>query len=122
MSTSSASATKSTTNPPPPASPSTTTQSSSSKSTLGITPYEVLDRRYAATVGLESWEVGAMRSIASDESIPRVRLRLLKALAGLPTDDDHGKVSQSSYPSGSGSGASGGARRRGGGGKRGRSD
>ncbi|KAF8420054.1 hypothetical protein EV426DRAFT_518979, partial [Tirmania nivea] len=75
--------------------------------------YEVLDRRYAAAVGLESWEVGAMRSVACDESIPRVRLRLLKALAGLPTDDDHGKNNQSSsYPSGSGSGSSGGPRRR----------
>ncbi|RPA97123.1 hypothetical protein L873DRAFT_1691758 [Choiromyces venosus 120613-1] len=47
--------------------------------------YETVERRYNIAVNLESWELLAMHSIAGDESIPRVRLRMLKSLAGLST-------------------------------------
>ncbi|CUS09545.1 unnamed protein product [Tuber aestivum] len=47
--------------------------------------YETIERRYNIAVNLESWELLAMHSIAGDESIPRVRLRMLKSLAGLST-------------------------------------
>ncbi|KAA8894109.1 hypothetical protein FN846DRAFT_975777 [Sphaerosporella brunnea] len=46
--------------------------------------FETLDRRYAIAVNLECWELLAMHSIANDESIPRIRLRMMKAFAGLP--------------------------------------
>ncbi|KAI5855909.1 hypothetical protein BZA05DRAFT_390023 [Tricharina praecox] len=49
--------------------------------------YETLDRRYTIAVNLECWELMAMHSIANNESIPRLRLKMLKAFAGLPTDD-----------------------------------
>ncbi|KAH0614426.1 uncharacterized protein H6S33_000062 [Morchella sextelata] len=49
--------------------------------------YETVERRYNIAVNLESWELLAMHSIASDESIPRVRLRMLKSLAGLVGTD-----------------------------------
>ncbi|KAI5818140.1 hypothetical protein BZA77DRAFT_225238, partial [Pyronema omphalodes] len=48
------------------------------------TDYETLERRYNLAVNLECWELLAMHSIANDESIPRIRLRMLKAFAGVP--------------------------------------
>ena len=77
------------------------------------TPYETLERRYNLAVNLESWELLAMHSISNEEvaplplppsyyhttsariliegekSIPRIRLRMLKAFAGLPTEHLH---------------------------------
>ncbi|KAF8252301.1 hypothetical protein K440DRAFT_594669 [Wilcoxina mikolae CBS 423.85] len=54
------------------------------------TDYETIERRYTLAVNLECWELLAMHSIANDESIPRIRLRMLKAFAGLPTSDNCG--------------------------------
>ncbi|KAF8533671.1 hypothetical protein BDD12DRAFT_759692 [Trichophaea hybrida] len=54
------------------------------------TDYETIERRYTLAVNLECWELLAMHSIANDESIPRIRLRMLKAFAGLPTSDNYG--------------------------------
>jgi len=50
--------------------------------------YETVERRYTVAVNLESWELLAMHSLASEESIPRVRLRMTKALVGLPPTGD----------------------------------
>ncbi|KAL7266222.1 hypothetical protein RUND412_011242 [Rhizina undulata] len=44
---------------------------------------ETVEKRYNLVVKIESWEVLAMHSIAGEESIPRVRLRMLKTLAGV---------------------------------------
>ncbi|TGZ79745.1 hypothetical protein EX30DRAFT_286677, partial [Ascodesmis nigricans] len=48
------------------------------------TDFETISRRHHTAVKLENWELLAMHSIAADQSIPRVRLQMLKTLAGLP--------------------------------------
>ncbi|KAI5800066.1 hypothetical protein EDC01DRAFT_533229 [Geopyxis carbonaria] len=49
--------------------------------------YETMERRHTLAVNLESWELLAMHSLAHDESIARVRLNMMKSLAGVPIND-----------------------------------
>ncbi|CCX32074.1 hypothetical protein FPQ18DRAFT_279905 [Pyronema domesticum] len=64
-----------------------------------VTDYETLERRYNLAVNLECWELLAMHSIATDESIPRIRLRMLKAFAGVPPTQEGNQADRS--PAGS---------------------
>jgi len=77
--------------------PTTTgSMSSASDADTRAADYETVERRYTVAVNLESWELLAMHSLATEESIPRIRLRMMRALVGLPPTDDEPALPASS--------------------------
>ncbi|RPA86254.1 hypothetical protein BJ508DRAFT_411435 [Ascobolus immersus RN42] len=67
--------------------PAAKTGRKSHKEEIYVSPTEA-QRRQAAAVTLSSWELQAMRAVSGGESLPQVRLRFTKMLAGTAEGDE----------------------------------